>query len=156
MCGLSIPGSPGTNCLDWPSPHRWSAQSHKIRPPPPYMPVTSCGSPGNSQFLSTSAINQSFPQPHPLAQKFNGAAHSMQENYLVLLMYYKGYICIYIYTHIHISFFFFLEPHPTAYEGCQARGWTRVVAASLHHSHSNSGSEPCLWRTPQLMATSDL
>ena len=38
----------------------------------------------------------------------------------------------------NISFFFF-RATPTAYGGSQARGWIRVVAASLHHSHSNAG-----------------
>ena len=37
--------------------------------------------------------------------------------------------------------------------GSLARGRIGDVAAGLHHSHSNSGSEPCLWPTPQLMAT---
>jgi len=42
-----------------------------------------------------------------------------------------------------------------AYEGSQARDLIGAVAAGLHHSHSNSGSEPHLRRTPQLKATSD-
>ena len=44
---------------------------------------------------------------------------------------------------------------PAAYGGCQARGRIGAVAAGLHHSHSNAGSEPRLGRTPQLMATPD-
>ena len=36
-----------------------------------------------------------------------------------------------------------------AYRGSQAKGWTRAVAASLHHSHSNTGSKPHLWPTLQ-------
>ena len=43
----------------------------------------------------------------------------------------------------------------TAYRGSQARGQIRTVAAGLHHSHSNVGSEPHLGATPQLMATPD-
>ena len=39
--------------------------------------------------------------------------------------------------------------------GSQARGRIRAVAAGLHHSHSNSGSEPSLRLTPQLTATPD-
>ena len=31
---------------------------------------------------------------------------------------------------------------PTAYEGSQARGRIRAVAAGLSQSHSNAGSEP--------------
>ena len=51
--------------------------------------------------------------------------------------------------------FVFLGPHPVAYGGSQARGQIGALAASLHHSHSNSGSEPSLWPTPQLRATLD-
>ena len=41
-------------------------------------------------------------------------------------------------------FFFFLRAAPVAYGGSQARGRIGAVAASLLHSYSNSGSEPCL------------
>ena len=43
----------------------------------------------------------------------------------------------------------------TAYGGSQARGQIRAVAAGLHHSHNNAGSEPHPRPTPQLMATRD-
>ena len=43
-----------------------------------------------------------------------------------------------------------------AYGSSQARGRIRAIAACLHHSHSNTRSELCLWPTPQLMATPDL
>ena len=33
---------------------------------------------------------------------------------------------------------------PAAYGGSQARGLIGAVAVSLHRSHSNVGSEPCL------------
>ena len=54
-------------------------------------------------------------------------------------------------------FFFFLlfRAVPTAYGGSQAWGPIRATAASLHHSHSNSGSDPSLRPTPQLKATPD-
>ena len=42
---------------------------------------------------------------------------------------------------------------PLAYGSSQARGPIWAVAASLHHSHSYTRSEPCLWPTPQLKAT---
>ena len=42
---------------------------------------------------------------------------------------------------------------PVAYGGSQARGLIGAVAAGLHQSHSNVGSEPHLQPTPQLMAT---
>ena len=45
---------------------------------------------------------------------------------------------------------------PAAYGGSQARGRIRPVAAGLHHSHSNTGSELHLWPTPQLTATRSL
>ena len=44
----------------------------------------------------------------------------------------------------------------TAYGGSQARGLIGAVAAGLHQSHSNAGSELCLQPTPQLTATLDL
>ena len=53
-----------------------------------------------------------------------------------------------------LCFFFFFfglfRATPVASGGSQARGLIRAVAADLHHSHSNTGSEPCLWPTPQL------
>ena len=42
-----------------------------------------------------------------------------------------------------------------AYGDYQARGPVGAIAAGLYHRHSNSGSEPCLPPTPQLMATPD-
>ena len=60
---------------------------------------------------------------------------------------------------IHFLFFFFLfclsRAAPVAYGGSQARGRIGAVAASLHQSHSNVGSEPRLQPTPQLIATPD-
>ena len=46
---------------------------------------------------------------------------------------------------------------PTAYGSFQARGRIKAVATGLHHSHSHSnmGSESCLWPTPQLTLTLD-
>ena len=51
--------------------------------------------------------------------------------------------------------FVFSRATPVAHGGSQARGPVGAVAASLHHSHSNTGSEPHLWPTPQLTATPD-
>ena len=50
-------------------------------------------------------------------------------------------------------FFFFLSfchfgAAPAAYGGSQARGQIGAVAASLHQSHSNAGSQPRLQPTP--------
>ena len=40
---------------------------------------------------------------------------------------------------------------PVTYGGSQARGQIGATAASPPHSHSNVGSESCLWPTPQLL-----
>ena len=52
-------------------------------------------------------------------------------------------------------FFVFYRATPAAYGSSQARGLIGAMAAGLHHSHSNVGSEPHLWPTPELMATPD-
>ena len=44
---------------------------------------------------------------------------------------------------------------PSAYGGSLARGLIGAVATGLRHSHSNSGSEPRLQPTPQILATLD-
>ena len=44
---------------------------------------------------------------------------------------------------------------PAAYGSSQPRDRTGAIAAGLHHSHSNVGSEPSLRPTPQLTATPD-
>ena len=49
----------------------------------------------------------------------------------------------------------FLGPLLMAYGGSQARGRIGAVAAGLHPSHSNAGSEPSLQPTPQLTAMPD-
>ena len=56
---------------------------------------------------------------------------------------------------LSFSFFVFSRPTPVAYAGSQAMGPIGPIAASLHHSHSNSGSDPHLQPTPQFMATPD-
>ena len=59
-------------------------------------------------------------------------------------------VCVSIYS-FTVPFFVvvvFLELLPEAHGGSQARGQIRVVAVGLHHSHSNSGSKPCLQPTP--------
>ena len=55
-----------------------------------------------------------------------------------------------------LFFFFLLMAAPAAYGGSQARVPIEAVATSLHHSHSNAGSEPSLQPTPQLMAMPDI
>ena len=44
---------------------------------------------------------------------------------------------------------------PAAYGSSQARDQIGAAATGLHQSHSNTGSEPCLRPTPQLMVTPD-
>ena len=54
------------------------------------------------------------------------------------------------------NFFFCLFRAATmAYGSSQARGQIRATAGGLHHSHSNTGSEPHLQPTPQFMAMLD-
>ena len=54
-------------------------------------------------------------------------------------------------------FFFLLFRAAPAAHGCsQARGRIGATAASLHHSHSHTGSEPYLQSPPALTATLDL
>ena len=48
--------------------------------------------------------------------------------------------------------FVFLGPHPQHMEAL--RGWIRAVAASLHHGHSNTGSEPHAYTTDHVNAGS--
>ena len=49
-------------------------------------------------------------------------------------------------------FFVFSWAAPAAYGGSKARSQIGAVATSLHHSHSNEGSESRLQPTPQLTA----
>ena len=52
-------------------------------------------------------------------------------------------------------FLSFFRAKTMAYESSQAQGPIRAVASGLHHSHSNTRSEPHLQPTPQLTATPD-
>ena len=58
-----------------------------------------------------------------------------------------------------LIFFFLLfllfKAAGTACGSFQARGQMGATAASLHDSHSNTGSKPYLQHTPQLMAMPD-
>ena len=47
----------------------------------------------------------------------------------------------------------FFRATPAAYGSSQARGPIRAAAASLRHSHSNTGAEANLPPPPQLTAT---
>ena len=52
-------------------------------------------------------------------------------------------------------FFFLFRATPVAYGHSQARGGIGTTAVGLHHSHSNSGSEPHFQPIPQFMAMPD-
>ena len=54
-----------------------------------------------------------------------------------------------------LVFLSFSRAAHTAYGGSQARGLIRAIAAHLRQCHSNTGSEPRLGPTPQLMAMLD-
>ena len=54
-----------------------------------------------------------------------------------------------------VFFLFLFTAAPVEYGSSQARGWIGAAASSLHHSHGNTGSKPCLWPTPQLAAMPD-
>ena len=49
--------------------------------------------------------------------------------------------------------FFFVRTAPMAYGSSQTRCWIEAAAASLYHSHSNTGSEPILQPLPQLVGS---
>ena len=50
---------------------------------------------------------------------------------------------------------FVFRAAPVSYGYSHARGQIGAAVAGLCHSHSNVGSELCLWPTPQLMTTLD-
>ena len=52
-------------------------------------------------------------------------------------------------------FFLLFRAASMAYGGSQASSQIGAAAAGLHHSHSNSGSKPCLQPTPQLTEIPD-
>ena len=56
------------------------------------------------------------------------------------------FVCLFVYLFIYCLF----RAVSTAYGSSQARGWIGAAAAGLCQSHSNTGSEPLLWPTPQL------
>ena len=44
---------------------------------------------------------------------------------------------------------------PVAHASSQARGHIGAIAAGLSHNHSNEGSRPHLWPTPELTEMQD-
>ena len=65
-------------------------------------------------------------------------------------------VCQFIYLFFVLFHFFGLfRTTPAAYGGSQARGLIGATAASLHHSHSDAGSEPHLQPARQFTAAPD-
>ena len=58
----------------------------------------------------------------------------------ICVAYWMKLICI-----CYFFFFLLFRAAPVAYGSSQARGWIGAAAGSLCHSHSNVGSELCLW-----------
>ena len=81
-------------------------------------------------------------------------------DYIYVFIYIK-YMCVYIYIYIYIVLnyfpflFSFFRATPVAYGSSQVRGQVRAAIASLHHSHSNTGSKLRLGRMPELAAMLD-
>ena len=59
---------------------------------------------------------------------------------------------MFIYLFLFIFVFLSFRAALVAYGVSQARGQIQAVATGLRQSHSNAGSEPCLWPTLQLTA----
>ena len=68
---------------------------------------------------------------------FQGSSHFKRKSDLLKM---KGYAI----TELIFFFFSFSRVAPAAYGGSQVKGLIRVVAAGLHHSHSNARSDPSL------------
>ena len=66
-----------------------------------------------------------------------------------------GFLCCLLLEGFFFFFFCLLSATPMACGDSQARGRIVTAAASLSHSHSNTGFEPFLRTTSQLTATSD-
>ena len=66
-------------------------------------------------------------------------------------------LCSLSLSFIYFLFFIFLHfrASPAVYESSQASDRIGAVAAGLHHSHSSTGSKPCLRPIPQPTTTPD-
>ena len=63
-------------------------------------------------------------------------------------------VCVYLFIYL-LLFLSSFKATPAAYGSSQAKGRNGAIATGLHHSHSNSGSKPCLQPTPQFMEVPD-
>ena len=77
--------------------------------------------------------------------------------YVLITLLLVGFTFFFLSFSFSFSFVFlpFSRTASMAHRGSQVRGLISAVATGLHHSHSNRGSEPHLWPTPQLMAMLD-
>ena len=74
-------------------------------------------------------------------------------SFMFCFLYWKVVMWEFVIVHFLVFFFFFIfMAAPAAYGSSQARGQIGAAAASLHHSHSNARTQPCLRPIPQLMA----
>ena len=107
--------------------------------------------PGDEETRHTSLCSSTFPpwNEHLLILHFDPIPAFLHSNPIICLI----IIIIIIIVIIFVSCLF--RAMPVAYGDSQARGRIGVTDASLHHSHSNLGSEPHLWPIPQLTATPD-
>ena len=71
-----------------------------------------------------------------------------------LLLSLLAFEVVFLFIYLFVRFCLF-RAAPMAYGSSQARDRVGAVAASVHHSHSNTRSEPHLRPTPQLTATPD-
>ena len=69
--------------------------------------------------------------------------------------YMSSFYLHYFFLFLFFCLFPFSRATPGAYGVFQARGPIGAVAASLHQSHSNADSEPCLQPTPQFTEIPD-
>ena len=110
-------------------------------------------------------LNPLYPKELPRSVLLSRVFWYIESNFLVINIWgnLDGFIIMIIFeiysraNYINSLFFCccFFRAAPMAYGGSQARGRIGVVAAGLHHSHSNAVSELRLRSTPQLTATPD-
>ena len=81
-----------------------------------------------------------------------GLKHSSRMSFHLLALLSSGIILIQVFV---LFCFVFLGPHSWHMEVPRLGGPIRTAAVSLHHSHSNTRSEPLLRTPPQLMAILD-
>ena len=107
---------------------------------PPHTPTPS--SPARSLQLINLQLRQLFLVTDPICWLF------CVQHMSVSIAYLQGFVLVFG--------FCLFRAAPTAYGSSQNWGQIGAAASGLHHSHSNTGSEPHLQPTPQLTALLDL